>query len=149
MQAKKNEQNQKIFYHFNCIFINYDLSLCNNNQYLYKRKTKTKKMEANLQEKSDNTKTFESIVESIVERLLDKKFSAKEKELREAAEPKKYYTRKEVCEIYHVSLMTIHNWVTSGKLVQKKIGKRVLFDRDSINEAVKEQSVFRYQHVSK
>jgi excisionase family DNA binding protein len=103
-------------------------------------------MEANLQEKNDNTNTFELLIESIVERLFDEKFSSKEKELREAAEPKKYYTRKEVCEIYHVSLMTLHNWVMSGKLVQRKIGKRVLFDRQEVDDAVKTQQVFRYQH---
>ena len=106
-------------------------------------------MEKNLMKKSEDTNTIESIVEGIVERLVEKKFSIKEKELREASEPKKYYTRKEVCEIYHVSLMTLHNWVMSGKLVQRKIGKRVLFDRDSINKAVSTQQVFRYKHVSK
>lgn len=103
-------------------------------------------MEENLMKKSEDTNTIESIVEGIVERLLEKKFSIKEKELREASEPKKYYTRQELCEIYHVSLMTIHNWVTSGKLVQKKIGRRVLFSKDDIDNAVSTQSVFRYQH---
>ena len=106
-------------------------------------------METKLIEKSDNTNTIESIVEGIVERLLEKKFSSKEKELREAAEPKKYYTRDEVCQILHVSKMTLYNMVCRGQIKQLKAGRRVLFDRVSINDAVSTQQVFRYQHVSK
>jgi excisionase family DNA binding protein len=49
---------------------------------------------------------------------------------------KRYYTRKEVCDILHITLPTLWNMVKSGKLAQKKVGTRCLYDADSIDELV-------------
>lgn len=49
---------------------------------------------------------------------------------------KRYYTRKEVCEILHITLPTLWSMVKSGKVSQKKVGTRCLYDADAIDEAV-------------
>lgn len=49
---------------------------------------------------------------------------------------KRYYTRKEVCEILHITLPTLWAMVKSGKVSQKKVGTRCLYDADAIDEAV-------------
>lgn len=40
---------------------------------------------------------------------------------------KRYLTRKEVAEKFHVSLSTVHAWINSGKIQAKKMGRRTLF----------------------
>lgn len=48
---------------------------------------------------------------------------------------KRYLTRKEVAEKFHVSLSTIHAWINSGKIQAVKIGRRTLFDLAQIETA--------------
>lgn len=48
---------------------------------------------------------------------------------------KKYITRKEVAEKFHVTLPTIHAWINSGKINALKIGRRTLFDLSEVENA--------------
>ena len=57
----------------------------------------------------------------------------------------KYYTRKELCEILHVTNPTVIEMVKRGEIREKKIGGRILYDAAEIDEAVKEKTVFRYK----
>ena len=57
----------------------------------------------------------------------------------------KYYTRKELCEILHVTNPTVIEMVKRGEIREKKIGGRILYDAAGIDEAVKEKTVFRYK----
>ena len=57
----------------------------------------------------------------------------------------KYYTRKELCEILHVTNPTVIEMVKRGEILEKKIGGRILYDAAEIDEAVKEKTVFRYK----
>ena len=57
----------------------------------------------------------------------------------------KYYTRKELCEILHVTNPTVIEMVKRGEIREKKIGGRILYDAAEIEEAVKEKTIFRYK----
>lgn len=59
-------------------------------------------------------------------------------------ETPKYYTRKEVCKLFNISLPTLHQYVNSGKITALKIGGRTLFDADSINLAIQRKEILRY-----
>lgn len=48
---------------------------------------------------------------------------------------KRYLTRKEVAEKFHVSLSTVHAWINSGKIQAVKIGRRTLFDLSEVENA--------------
>lgn len=48
---------------------------------------------------------------------------------------KRYLTRKEVAEKFHVSLSTVHAWINSGKIKAVKIGRRTLFDLAEVENA--------------
>jgi len=48
---------------------------------------------------------------------------------------KRYLTRKEVAEKFHVSLSTVHAWINTGKIQAVKIGRRTLFDLSAIENA--------------
>jgi excisionase family DNA binding protein len=85
--------------------------------------------------------TIAEFIDFKVEKCIDRRMS----ETKHDDEPH-YYSRREVCEILHVTPMTLRNWVVSGKLVQRKIGKRVLFDKAAIDDAVKCQKLYRYKH---
>ncbi len=58
---------------------------------------------------------------------------------------KRYLTRKEVAEKFHVSLSTVHAWINSGKIQAVKIGRRTLFDLSQI-EAATSPKYKRLQH---
>lgn len=57
----------------------------------------------------------------------------------------KYYTRKELCEILHVTNPTVIEMVKRGEIREKKIGGQILYDAAEIDEAVKEKTIFRYK----
>ena len=57
----------------------------------------------------------------------------------------KYYTRKDLCEILQVTNPTVIEMVKRGEIREKKIGGRILYDAAEIDEAVKENKIFRYK----
>ena len=52
-------------------------------------------------------------------------------------EPTEYLTRKEVKELLHVDLSTVHNWTKRGKLTSYGIGNRVYYKRLEVEQAIK------------
>lgn len=50
---------------------------------------------------------------------------------------KKYYTRKETAEQLRVSLPTLNEYTKKGAIKGKRIGSRVLYSEDAIQEALK------------
>lgn len=66
--------------------------------------------------------------------------------------PKRMYTRKEVCDILHITLGTLRNMVNNGQLAsaRRQIGKRrVLFDADMVDELVNNGIVRKGKHMMK
>ncbi len=54
----------------------------------------------------------------------------------------KYYTRKDLCEILHMTNPTVIEMVKRGEIREKKIRGRILYDAAEIDEAVKEKTIF-------
>lgn len=74
---------------------------------------------------------FEPLFDELVERI-----AARVKQLEEEKEPR-YYSRKEVADLLHVTLPTLHTMVKGGVLNPKKVGGRVLFAAQAVDEAIK------------
>ena len=70
---------------------------------------------------------FENLVERVAQRV---------RQLETEKEPR-YYSRREVAELLHVSLPTLHAMCNAGVLHPQKIGGRVLFPAQSVDEAIK------------
>ncbi|MBP3829630.1 MAG: helix-turn-helix domain-containing protein [Bacteroidaceae bacterium] len=64
------------------------------------------------------------------------KVAQRVRELQEAAKPR-YYSRKEVADLLHVSLPTVHAMANAGAITPKKVGGRVLFEAQIVDEAIK------------
>ena len=74
---------------------------------------------------------FSPLVDIFVERV-----AQRVKQLEDDKEPR-YYSRKEVAELLHVSLPTLHAMCNAGALQPQKIGGRVLFSAQGVDEAIR------------
>ena len=83
-----------------------------------------------------------TVLENLADTIADKVIAKIKAE--ESNKPK-YYTRKELCEILHVTNPTVIEMVKRGEIREKKIGGRILYDAAEIDEAVKENKIFRYK----
>ena len=45
-------------------------------------------------------------------------------------------TRQEAADILHTTLPTLHSWTLDGKIVGYRIGRRVLYKRNEIDQAI-------------
>ncbi len=84
---------------------------------------------------------FDPFVDVIVDRVSERILSITVKK-----EPK-FYTRKEAAEILHVTLPTLARITKDGLLASKRVGSRILYEADAIDEAVKKQVVFKYRRA--
>lgn len=91
---------------------------------------------------NESMNPFENYMEELGEKIASKVVS-RIKAMEE--EKPKYYTRKKLCEILHVSAPTIIEMGKRGEIVEKRIGGRVLYDAAEIDKAVKEKKIFRYK----
>lgn len=80
------------------------------------------------------------IIDEIVDRVSERVLAASKRE-------PKFYTRKEAAEILHVTLPTLARITKDGLLISKRVGSRILYEADAIDEAVKKQVVFKYRRV--
>ena len=46
----------------------------------------------------------------------------------------KYFTRRDLCDLFHISLPTIYAWTRKGLLNPKKVGARVLYEERDVME---------------
>lgn len=74
---------------------------------------------------------FAPFIDVIVDRISEKVLSATAKK-----EPK-FYTRKETAELLHVTLPTLARLTKDGLIVSKRVGSRILYEAEAIDEAVK------------
>lgn len=84
---------------------------------------------------------FASFVDVIVDRVAESVLTATAKK-----EPK-FYTRKETADLLHVTLPTLARLTKDGLIVYKRIGSRILYEADAIDEAVKKQVIFKYRRA--
>ncbi len=67
----------------------------------------------------------------------------------EKTAPRKY-TREELAEVVlHVSLPTIHGMMKQGILPYVKVGRRTLFDADTIDAMVASGELKKYRRIKK
>ena len=79
-------------------------------------------------------------ISPIIDEIVDRVSAASKKE-------PKFYTRKEAAEILHVTLPTLARITKDGLLASKRVGSRILYEADAIDEAVKKQVVFKYRRA--
>lgn len=60
--------------------------------------------------------------------------------------PRRMYTRFEVRDMLNVTLGTLDNMVKRGDLQAIKLGRKVMFDADEVDEAIDKGRVRRYKH---
>lgn len=80
-------------------------------------------------------------IDVIVERVSEKILSATAKK-----EPK-FYSRRETAQLLHVTLPTLARLTKDGLITAKKVGSRILYDAEAIDEAVKENRMLKYKRV--
>ncbi|WP_195553183.1 helix-turn-helix domain-containing protein [Bacteroides eggerthii] len=82
---------------------------------------------------------FAPFIDVIVDRVTESVLIATAKK-----EPK-FYTRKETADLLHVTLPTLAKITNNGLIASKRVGSRILYDADAIDEAVKKQVIFKYR----
>lgn len=86
---------------------------------------------------------FSPFIDVIVDRVSEKLLSATEKK-----EPK-FYTRNETAKLLHMTLPTLARITSDGLITSKRVGCRILYDANSIDEAVKQRVSFKYKKGGK
>jgi len=61
----------------------------------------------------------------------------------------RYLTRAEVCELLKISLPTLNSYTRKKLISGSRIGTRILYNEDSIREAVKEIPGIKFQRLGK
>lgn len=84
---------------------------------------------------------LDPFIDVIVERVSERVLSATMQ--KEA----KFYSRKETAQLLHVTLPTLARLTKDGLITAKKIGSRVLYEADAIDNAVKENRMFKYRRA--
>lgn len=84
-----------------------------------------------------------------VEQLLEKIGKLLDSRLKKEVSPKQdkstYVTRLEVCNLLKISLPTLHDWTKLKWLQSYKIGNRVLYKLEEVEEAIKKTSIQKHR----
>lgn len=84
-----------------------------------------------------------SFISPIIDEIVDR---ISERVLTETAKKEpKYYTRKETADLLHITLPTLARLTKDRLITCKRVGTRVLYEANAIDEAVKQQVVFKYR----
>jgi excisionase family DNA binding protein len=83
---------------------------------------------------------------SKIETLLEMKLN-EEISMRMNKEQKKYYymQRKDVSKFLHISLPTLNEWTKQGLIPSYRIGNRVLYKSDEVEQAVNVRKFVRFK----
>ena len=60
--------------------------------------------------------------------------------------PRRMYARIDVANMLNITLGTLDNMVKRGDLQAIKLGRKVMFDADEIDEAIEKGRVRKYKH---
>jgi hypothetical protein len=78
---------------------------------------------------------IEAIADKVCERILRE----------DPKKEPKFYTRKETARLLRITLPTLARLTKDGFIVSKRVGCRILYDADVINDAVKKKEIFKYR----
>ena len=82
---------------------------------------------------------FSPFIDEIVYRVSERVLSAT------AKKSPKFYTRKQTAELLHITLPTLARITKAGLIESKRVGSRILYEAEAIDEAVAKQIVFKYR----
>ena len=57
----------------------------------------------------------------------------------------KYYTRKEAAKRARITMPTLDKYIQEGKIKAHRLGRRVLFSDEDINQAIEEMPFMKYK----
>ena len=80
-------------------------------------------------------------IDIIVDRVSERVISATMQK-----EPR-FYSRKETAQLLHVTLPTLARLTKDGLITAKEVGRRVLYEAEAIDAAVKENRIFKYKRA--
>ena len=75
-------------------------------------------------------------LESLIDNAIDKAIREYSTQLHKVEDKPDFLTRKQTAEKLHLSLGTLDQYVKSGLITSYKIGHRVLFKSDEINDSL-------------
>lgn len=87
------------------------------------------------------TSILNPFIDIIVERVSERVLSATMKK------EQRFYSRKEVAQLLHVTLPMLARLTKDGLITAKKIGSRVLYEAEAIDNAVKENRMLKYRRA--
>jgi excisionase family DNA binding protein len=85
--------------------------------------------------------TFNDLLNGI-ERLIDKKLAIS---LNPVKKETKYLSRIEVCKLLKITLPTLSDWSKLGRVQSYKIGNRVLYKEEEIENALHQVSSLKFK----
>ena len=83
---------------------------------------------------------IDTIADRLAQKVVDVLVTSAKKEPR-------FYSRIEAAKILHVTLPTLARFTKDGLITAKKVGNRILYDAEAIDEAVKENRIFKYKRI--
>lgn len=84
---------------------------------------------------------FSPLIDVIVDKVSERVLSVTSKK-----EPR-FYTRKETAKLLHITLPTLARLTKDKLIISKRVGNRILYETEAIDEAVKKQVIFKYRRV--
>lgn len=89
---------------------------------------------------------IEPLINEITEKVAEK-VAARVIDTTVNKEPK-FYNRVETAELLRITLPTLARITKEGLIIAKRIGGRVLYDANAIDDAVRERRCFKYKHAN-
>lgn len=62
---------------------------------------------------------------------------------------KKLLASKELCNLLDISLSTLNNWKSSGKIPYKRLGKRIFYELDAVTSAMVDSGYTKLNELKK
>lgn len=89
------------------------------------------------------SKEFEEGMKEFIKEYVKKECSAQPTP--QCKEESKFLTRKEVAALLKVCGQTVINYTNQGLLQCKKIGRHVLYEKQMVEQAIKEKKIYRFK----
>lgn len=81
----------------------------------------------------------EEELREFVKKSVDERFDERINELKKANEKKTYLSTDDICALFSVKHITVGRWKKKGLIQAVTVGGRVLFPREEVEKAVKNQ----------
>lgn len=86
---------------------------------------------------------FKEIMKEVIKECM--KMECPEQPTSQCKAESSFLTRKEVADLLRVSGQTVINYTNQGLLQCKKIGRRVLYEKQMVEQAIKEKRIYRFK----